>query len=44
MSPFSLLQEYFGERSHNTWSIYFVDGWMMLIPGVGILKVMVECA
>jgi hypothetical protein len=27
-----------GERSHNTWSIYLVDGWSILIPGVGIFQ------
>jgi hypothetical protein len=24
------------ERSRNTWRIYLVDGWSMLISGVGI--------
>jgi hypothetical protein len=27
-----------GKRSCNTWSIYLVDGWRMLISGVGILQ------
>jgi hypothetical protein len=34
ISPF--FPEILGEMAHNTWSIYLVDEWSVLIPSVGI--------